>query len=956
MRARASVLVVDDDVGMCETLSDILGHEGYKVVTTGKGTEALALVKKEPFVICLVDMKLPDIDGVKVLQGIKNLSTDSYVIMITAFATLQNSIEALNKGAYAYILKPLEMDELKAVIKRAVENYELVRTKRKLERELKESEEKYRSLAEKSPNMIFINKGGRIVYVNKRCEEMVGYTGEEFYSKDFDFMTLIAPEFRDLVKENLRKHMKGEEIPPYDYKLLTKDGREIIAILTTKLIDFEGEKAIMGIITDITERKGAEKALRESEVKYRSLFDDALDMIHIVVYGKIVDANKIELETMGYSKEEYLGKSISEMTHPDYRIATKNVMERVLKGEVVRNYETALVTKKGEKVMVAVNVVPLIEDGKPVGARAILRDITERKKLERLLKEYSERLEEKVEGRTKEVTEAKDFLNSVIESSADAITTSDLDGKITSFSKGAEDLLGYKAEDVIGTHVLDLYPPESKKREDRIQRAKQLREYGAIRNIRMRIYNARGKLLDINLSLSLLKDGEGKTIGTVGVAKDITRVLKAEQKLKESLDELFLLQEINNALNSGMSLDEILQIITDGITSVFDYDSCAVNLLDEGGTHLICRSYSMDSKIIEKIEKLSGLTALNYTIPLHEGSSLTKVVKTGEPFITNDIVGLIKSHTDKKHVKALAKTAARIFGTKSGMGVPLLAGDRVIGVIGVGSKKQLSSKDAERLLVFGGQAGLAIEKAKMYERLESAYDKLKELDRIKTDIISNVSHELRTPITIISASLGLLKDEEDVGRRKKILKMAANALSRQNLVVEDLITAASFKRKVIELNLEPVDISSVITRVCRKSNSVAKEKGVEMSFKTDENIPTVKADFKKLEHILRNLVHNAVKFSKKEGGEVLIEAKEKDGMIEVSVSDKGVGIPEDKLEHIFEPLYQVDSSASRFFAGTGMGLVVAKELVEAHGGSIWVESEPEEWTRFTFTLPVGAGR
>jgi PAS domain S-box-containing protein len=118
-------------------------------------------------------------------------------------------------------------------------------------------------LSEKSPNMIFINKGGRIVYVNKRCEDLMGYTKKEFYSQGFDFMNLITPQSRELVKDNLKKHIEGKDFPPYEYTLITKGGREIIGIHNTKLIEYDGEPAILGIITDITERKLAEEELNK---------------------------------------------------------------------------------------------------------------------------------------------------------------------------------------------------------------------------------------------------------------------------------------------------------------------------------------------------------------------------------------------------------------------------------------------------------------------------------------------------------------------------------------------------------------------------------------------------------------------------------------------------------------------------------------------------------------------
>jgi PAS domain S-box-containing protein len=135
--------------------------------------------------------------------------------------------------------------------------------RKKAEEELKDSEMKFKTLAEQSPNMIFINKRGRVVYANNQCEDIMGYGRDELYSEDFDFMNLIAPDSRELVGKNLKRHMRGEEIEPYEYTLITKMGKEIVGLHTTKLIDYEGDKAILGIITDITLLKKSEEKLQD---------------------------------------------------------------------------------------------------------------------------------------------------------------------------------------------------------------------------------------------------------------------------------------------------------------------------------------------------------------------------------------------------------------------------------------------------------------------------------------------------------------------------------------------------------------------------------------------------------------------------------------------------------------------------------------------------------------------
>jgi signal transduction histidine kinase len=239
-----------------------------------------------------------------------------------------------------------------------------------------------------------------------------------------------------------------------------------------------------------------------------------------------------------------------------------------------------------------------------------------------------------------------------------------------------------------------------------------------------------------------------------------------------------------------------------------------------------------------------------------------------------------------------------------------------------------------------------------YEGLRKAHEDLKAVDEMKSNIIANVSHELITPITIAKGALEILENEDDPTTRKSLIGIVSDALARQNKIVSNLIEAAKMeKRAGKDLSLEPVDLDNVVTLVMGELSPLAVEREIKLENKIDKKLPRVRGDFERIGLVLRNLIGNAVKFTDK-GGKVTVEATRKNGMVEVSVSDTGIGIPSDEQDKIFERFYQVDNSPTRRYAGTGMGLAIAKDIVEAHGGNITVESDLGKGSRFSFTLPI----
>jgi len=393
---------------------------------------------------------------------------------------------------------------------------ENITERKRAEEALTESEEKFRNLAEQSPNMIFINRQGRIVYANKKCEEVMGYKREEFYHPDFDFMTLIAPEFRQLIKTNLSSHMKGEEIKPYEYGLITKDGEKLDAIITTRLMKYDGENSILGTITDITDRKQTEEKLRVREQTLRAFLNAPTESAILVdTEGTILDINRIAAQRLGKSAEELIGMGIY-----DYLPADIAESRKARGAEVIRSGKPLRFQDQREGRHYDNNVYPVFDDEGKVSAIAVFSgDITEHKQAQEALKESEEKY------------------RAIVERATDSIVTVDLKGIITSCNTALLEQTGYSEQDFVGKHF-------SKNPTTRI---KDIPKY-----LKIFMSLVAGKVPGPLELVGIYKDGSehlgevhisiirkrGRIIGFQAMTRDITERKQAEEKLREYQEQL----------------------------------------------------------------------------------------------------------------------------------------------------------------------------------------------------------------------------------------------------------------------------------------------------------------------------------------------------------------------------------------------------------------------------------
>ena len=230
---------------------------------------------------------------------------------------------------------------------------------------------------------------------------------------------------------------------------------------------------------------------------------------------------------------------------------------------------------------------------------------------------------------------------------------------------------------------------------------------------------------------------------------------------------------------------------------------------------------------------------------------------------------------------------------------------------------------------------------------------IRSLEAVRKEFVANVSHELRTPLSIITGYLETLIDGgDDRETNLRFLRTMHKHAQRLNLLIEDLLSLSQLESRKVSLHFEPVDLSESIHRVLEQLDSRIRESGVAVTAAIPEHLPRIEADAFRIEQVLYNLLDNALRHSGKSGARVRVDARSEAGGVIVSVCDDGVGIPLSDQPHIFERFYRVHKDRSRDAGGTGLGLSIVKHTVQAHGGSIAVQSSPGAGATFVLSLPV----
>ena len=422
----ATIIVVEAETSVRKTVCRILEDAGCKVIGLKRGTDALGIIGRSRFNGVITEIRLPDVGGLEILELAKEINPDAAVIIMTDYAGVETAVDAVKHGAYAYFVKPIEPEELKTTIANALKqqrlslgNKKLVeslqRSRRQLceaneklqiditqrkraEEALRQSQENLRAYLESAPDGVYLNDlKGTFLYGNKKAEELIGYNREELLGKSFLKLNLLPAKYLAKAGKLLALNAMGKPTGPDEFELIKKDGSRIrVEITTTPVKQAEGKAVVIGFARDITERKQAEEALRESEEKYRRLFElSPIGITTVDMKGVITECNPAVYKEGGYSEDELVGKHFSKIAPVRVRDIPKQmrVFSSIIRGKVPKPFEVAYNRKDGTIGWTEVHVGLLKAGGRKLGVQVLQRDITERKRMDEELIEKTRELE-----------------------------------------------------------------------------------------------------------------------------------------------------------------------------------------------------------------------------------------------------------------------------------------------------------------------------------------------------------------------------------------------------------------------------------------------------------------------------------------------------------------------------------------------------------------------------------
>ena len=649
-----------------------------------------------------------------------------------------------------------------------------------------------------------------------------------------------------------------------------------------------------------------ESALHDSEARYRLMAAATFEGITVHERGQHVDVNDAFAEMLGYTREEIVQKSAWDLAAPESR----PIIQAHIAAHSDEPYEIVGIRKDGTRVDLEVRGRTLVHEGRHLRVAA-LRDVTDRKHVERALRESRDQLEIILRGVT------------------DGITVQGMDFRLLFANDAAARPLGYTTgEELVRAPLAELAQRfqilDEAGRPLLVEQSPHRRalrgEPAATESVRYRNLITGEEHWSLLTSQPVLgEDGTVRFI--INIFRDVTEAKRAEARLR-------FLADAGALLPASLSVRDTLTLVAQiAATTLADWSAAYVVGADD------------------RVERVAVAVADPARQPLAEAllrhpssgprdaAALWRALQTGESRLIAETTDeqVRRGAWDAEHFELL-----RALGIASEIWVPLVARGRTVGALALFRATRghgFSPDDFALAVEVGRRAALSVDNARLYEEAQDAI-------KARDVFLSIASHELRTPVTVLKGTAQMLarareRGTLDVDRLERFLRAFTDASDRLTELTNDLLDVARLRTDHLELGLRPLDLDAFVRDVADRYRDHLTDRH-SLRLRTDEGL-AVLADASRLEQVLANLLTNAVKYSP-DGGEIRLSARRADDGALVAVEDDGIGLPPGAEESIFQPFGRAPNAAERQIPGMGLGLHIARGIVERHGGRIWAES------------------
>ncbi len=795
--------------------------------------------------------------------------------------------------------------------------------RKKQEAELIESEEKFRILTNNLPiGVSLLDKELNVLAINSYLKKIFPF---KYESKIYKCFNVFNSESQNQICSdcNVVKTFNDGKTYSFEREIKINGVNRFFQITSSPIFDVTGNvSSVIEMIEDVTERKYFDEKLKESEERHRLLADNSSDVIWTMdKEGKFTYVSPSVEKLRGYTPEEVMKQTPEEVLSPSslihYMEGMKEVNKAIQKGERFPELKAELEQpcKNGSTVWTEATITGIYKaNNEFVGILGVTRNISERKIIENALRE----------------AEAK--YRSLINNSQTIIYSLNPDKTITFISPSVFKLLGYNSEnEIIGKDFLQLIvEDDAKKVKDYFDKTIVSAELES--GIEYRIFHKDGTLRWHKSIITNVFDDKENLISLIGNAIDITEMKYAEISLRESKIRYDLLAEQSRTVNWEVDINGLYTYVSQVSEQIWGYKP----------EELVGKKHFYDISPQEFAEKIKndGLsiirnkeTILNFENPIiaKDGKTIW-VLSAGMPILdeSKKIIGYRGSDTDISNLKE----------TEEELKNYLLELERI-------NEELIFSKNTIEDSLY--------ERNVLVDELEKAKLQMQEIIQQKDKFFSIIAHDLKSPFQGLLGLAQIISEDFDklslheIQEYTSLLKTSADGIYK---LLENLLEWARLQRDLIVFEPSSINVYEIIKSVLNTQHINAKKKKIEIVNNVDESV-FANADVNMVNTIIRNLISNAVKFTKPNGS-IEINSQIENDVVEVSVKDTGIGIPNKILDELFNIDVKNSRPGTEGEASTGLGLILSKEYVEMHNGKLWVESEVNVGSTFSFTLPINS--